>query len=122
MLTGMEENIVYWKCECGSTLKENLAIPIENVAKGKALMLAATQVNPGCVWCGIGGMNGNCVSVLHGGIVYRCLAVWVTVCTLCPCEYCENIIVNTTCQDISVGPVFCRELETTVYVWLYKHT
>ena len=36
--------MVYWKCEAGQVLKENLTIPIINPAREKALMLASQQV------------------------------------------------------------------------------
>jgi hypothetical protein len=45
-LIGMDENIVFWKCECGRKLNESLSIPLRNAAKENALLLAATQVIP----------------------------------------------------------------------------
>ncbi|KAK7478911.1 hypothetical protein BaRGS_00029892 [Batillaria attramentaria] len=40
---GGDENVVYWKCEAGQMLKEKLLIPVTNMAKERALILAAQQ-------------------------------------------------------------------------------
>ncbi|KAL8606797.1 hypothetical protein ACOMHN_049626 [Nucella lapillus] len=42
-LFGGEDNVVYWKCEASQPLKEKLLIPITNMAKERALILAAQQ-------------------------------------------------------------------------------
>ena len=38
-----EDNVVHWKCENNSMLKESLMIPITNELKEKALRTAARQ-------------------------------------------------------------------------------
>ena len=43
-LFGGDERVVYWKCEAGQVLKENLTIPLNNKAREKALLLASQQV------------------------------------------------------------------------------
>ncbi|ESO84826.1 hypothetical protein LOTGIDRAFT_196276 [Lottia gigantea] len=40
---GSEDNVVFWKCDSGQTLKETLLIPVTNMAKERALILAAQQ-------------------------------------------------------------------------------
>lgn len=41
---GGDDNIIYWKCECGRELQETIRVPVNNVAKEKALIIAAEQV------------------------------------------------------------------------------
>lgn len=43
-LFGGDDRVVYWKCEAGQTLQENLCIPHSNTARDRALMLASQQV------------------------------------------------------------------------------
>jgi len=43
-LFGGDERVVYWKCEAGQELQENLSIPFNNQAREKALLLASQQV------------------------------------------------------------------------------
>ena len=53
-LYGGDDSVIYWKCEANQTLKEKLLIPVTNMAKERALILAAQQVggsNPKCVHC-----------------------------------------------------------------------
>ncbi|XP_070190234.1 cilia and flagella-associated protein 47-like isoform X3 [Littorina saxatilis] len=40
---GGDDNVVFWKCEANQALKENLLIPVTNMAKERALILAAQQ-------------------------------------------------------------------------------
>ncbi|KAK3096977.1 hypothetical protein FSP39_005325 [Pinctada imbricata] len=40
---GGDERVVYWKCDAGQTLEENLLVPITNKAKERALLMAAQQ-------------------------------------------------------------------------------
>ncbi|XP_076467202.1 cilia and flagella-associated protein 47-like [Babylonia areolata] len=40
---GGEESVVYWKCETNQTLREKLLIPVTNMARERALILAAQQ-------------------------------------------------------------------------------
>ncbi|XP_035825915.1 cilia- and flagella-associated protein 47 [Aplysia californica] len=40
---GGDESIIYWKCESGQTLKESLLIPVTNMVKERALIIAAQQ-------------------------------------------------------------------------------
>ena len=44
-LFGGDDRIVYWKCEAGQTLQENLHVPTTNKAREKALLMAAQQVS-----------------------------------------------------------------------------
>ena len=41
---GGDESVIYWKCESGQTLKETLLIPVTNMVKERALIIAAQQV------------------------------------------------------------------------------
>ena len=59
-LFGGDERVVYWKCEAGQVLKENLTIPIINPAKEKALMLASQQVGGSCCQWGVLSRGGVC--------------------------------------------------------------
>ena len=43
-LFGGDERVIYWKCEAGQMLREKLLIPITNMAKERALIVAAQQV------------------------------------------------------------------------------
>ncbi|XP_048239518.1 cilia and flagella-associated protein 47-like isoform X3 [Haliotis rufescens] len=40
---GGDDRVIYWKCEAGQILKENLLIPVTNMAKERTLTLAAQQ-------------------------------------------------------------------------------
>ncbi|KAK3775916.1 hypothetical protein RRG08_017206 [Elysia crispata] len=40
---GGDDSIIYWKCESGVTLKESLLIPVTNMVKERALIIAAQQ-------------------------------------------------------------------------------
>jgi hypothetical protein len=42
-LFGGDDRIVYWKCEAGQTLQENLHVPTTNKAREKALLMAALE-------------------------------------------------------------------------------
>ncbi|XP_021363645.1 cilia- and flagella-associated protein 47-like isoform X2 [Mizuhopecten yessoensis] len=42
-LFGGDDRVVYWKCESGQTLQENLKVPVLNKTKEKALLMAAQQ-------------------------------------------------------------------------------
>ncbi|XP_055954756.1 cilia and flagella-associated protein 47 [Patella vulgata] len=42
-LQGGEETVIYWKCDSGQPLKQTLLIPVTNMTKEKALILAAQQ-------------------------------------------------------------------------------
>lgn len=41
---GGDDTVIYWKCESGQMLKEVLLIPVTNMIKERALILAAQQV------------------------------------------------------------------------------
>lgn len=53
-LFGGDDRVVYWKCEAGQELQENLTIPFNNQAREKALLLASQQVGSShfswCTW------------------------------------------------------------------------
>ncbi|CAH1800026.1 unnamed protein product [Owenia fusiformis] len=40
---GGNDSVIYWKCECGQSLKESLSIPVTNAARENALVVAAQQ-------------------------------------------------------------------------------
>ncbi|XP_071134806.1 cilia- and flagella-associated protein 47-like isoform X3 [Mytilus edulis] len=40
-LFGGDDSVVYWKCESGQTLQENIHVPITNKAREKALLMAS---------------------------------------------------------------------------------
>ncbi|XP_052240686.1 cilia- and flagella-associated protein 47-like isoform X3 [Dreissena polymorpha] len=42
-LFGGDERVVYWKCEAGQELQENLTVPYNNNSRERALMLASQQ-------------------------------------------------------------------------------
>ena len=42
---GGDDKVVYWKCEVGQVLQENLAIPMQNQSREKALITAAQNVS-----------------------------------------------------------------------------
>lgn len=42
---GGDERVVYWKCEVGQTLNESLVIPVINLTREKALLMASQQVS-----------------------------------------------------------------------------
>jgi len=47
-LFGGDERVVYWKCEAGQELQENLTVPYKNEARESALILASRQVGGVC--------------------------------------------------------------------------
>ena len=41
---GGDDKVVYWKCEVGQILQENLSIPMKNLSRERALIHAARNV------------------------------------------------------------------------------